>query len=160
MKYYIFWNCSLKQFDIVHGSDMLRAQDRLKNFYSFLSSFKYLFLRYTFDSRDLPENYFVIPERIWLGIFYLAFLSTIIAYLTYIEGVSRLGAGRAAIFINFVPVVGISLSAIFLHEIIDPVVHLLSFLLITLGVTLVNKKVKPNPKPLLENLETTEPISD
>ncbi|MHA2366268.1 MAG: DMT family transporter [Candidatus Hodarchaeales archaeon] len=86
------------------------------------------------------QPFLEIPIRIWYGILYLAFLSTIFAYLAFVEGVNRLGASQAAIFINFVPVVGVALSAIFLHEIIDPVIHFLSFIFIVIGVTLVNRQ--------------------
>ena len=82
--------------------------------------------------------YFLIPERIWYGVFYLAFLSTIGAYWFYLEGVKRLNASRAAIFINLVPVFGVSFSVIFLKELINPIIHISAFLLISAGVGLVN----------------------
>ena len=87
--------------------------------------------------------YFSIPERIWFGILYLAFFSTILAYLAYVEGVNRLDANRSIIFVNFIPLIGILLSGIFLHEKIDIIVHTLSLILIATGVTLVNLKKTP-----------------
>jgi len=46
----------------------------------------------------IPATYLTIPPRVWIGISYLAFLSTIGAYTFYLEGVKRLNASRAAIF--------------------------------------------------------------
>jgi len=85
-----------------------------------------------------PLLYFQIPERIWYGVAYLAFLSTIGAYWFYLEGIKRLNASRAAIFINLVPVFGVTFSVIFLGELINPLIHISAFLLISAGVTLVN----------------------
>ncbi len=61
-----------------------------------------------------PQLYLQIPERIWYGVAYLAFLSTVGAYWFYLEGIKRLNASRAAIFINLVPVFGVTFSVIFL----------------------------------------------
>ena len=85
-----------------------------------------------------PQLYLQIPERIWYGVAYLAFLSTIGAYWFYLEGIKRLNASRAAIFINLVPVFGVTFSVIFLGELINPLIHISAFLLISAGVTLVN----------------------
>lgn len=89
------------------------------------------------------SSYLIIPARIWVGIGYLVFFATVIGLLAYIEGVKRLSADRAIIFLNLVPVLGVLLSAWFLGEIIDPVVHTLSLSLIIIGVMLVNSKTKP-----------------
>ncbi len=98
-------------------------------------------------------NYFLNPSllfsigsslrtlEIWLGILYLAFFSSLIAYVSYTEGVKHIGAGRSAVFVNLVPVFGIAAS-VFIGEKIDPIVHFLSFLLIFTGIMLVNKKTK------------------
>jgi drug/metabolite transporter (DMT)-like permease len=110
------------------------------------------------------EPYLQIPERIWFGILYLALLSTILAYLAYVEGVNRLDANRAVIFVNFIPLFGILLSGIFLGEKIDLVVHSISFLLILAGVTLVNKKSNNNNNSkekktsFVEETSSNEPI--
>ncbi|OLS27583.1 MAG: putative amino-acid metabolite efflux pump [Candidatus Heimdallarchaeota archaeon LC_3] len=104
----------------------------------------------------IPVNYLISPEFlsinpyfdispwVWFGILYLAFLSTIFAYLTYVEGVNRLDANRAVIFVNFIPLIGIVLSGLFLGEKIDIVIHSISLILILSGVTLVNKKSNNN----------------
>ena len=93
----------------------------------------------------IPATYLTIPPRIWIGISYLAFISTIGAYTFYLEGVKRLNASRAAIFQALVPLFGVLFSAIFLHEDFDVVVYPVALLLVILGIILVNlKKVRIN----------------
>jgi drug/metabolite transporter (DMT)-like permease len=87
-----------------------------------------------------PFEYFTIPTRLWLGIAYLAFLSSIIAYTFYLEGVKRLNASRAAIFQTLVPLFGVLFSAIFLQEEFDVFIYPFSLLLVILGISLVNLK--------------------
>lgn len=91
-----------------------------------------------------PLEYINVPPRIWMGIFYLAFLSTVGAYTFYLEGVKRLNASRAAIFQTLVPLFGVILSAIFLQEQFDLLVYPFSLLLVILGIILVNFKTSPN----------------
>ncbi len=77
----------------------------------------------------------------WLGILYLAILSTVVGYFLYIEGVSKIGAGRSGIFGNLVPVFGVLTSFLLLGENLSPWTAV-SFLLILAGVLLVNRRVK------------------
>ena len=86
-----------------------------------------------------PTLYFQVPERVWFGVAYLAFMSTILGYWFYLEGVKRLSASRAAIFQNLVPILGVILSVVLLGEIFDPLIHVSSILLIIIGITLVNR---------------------
>lgn len=74
----------------------------------------------------------------WLGILYLALLSTVVGYFFYVEGVSKIGASRAAVFGNLVPVFGVISSILLLGENASPW-HGVSFLLILAGVVLVNR---------------------
>lgn len=87
-----------------------------------------------------PVTYFSIPTRIWVGIFYLAFLSTVGAYTFYLEGVKRLDASRAAIFQTLVPLFGVLFSAIFLKEKLDLFIYPISLSLVFFGISLVNIK--------------------
>ncbi|MHA2008384.1 MAG: DMT family transporter [Promethearchaeota archaeon] len=91
-----------------------------------------------------PLEYLLIPPRIWLGISYLAFLSTVGAYTFYLEGVKRLNASRAAIFQTLVPLFGVVLSAIFLQEQFDVFIYPFAILLVILGITLVNLRSSHN----------------
>jgi drug/metabolite transporter (DMT)-like permease len=91
-----------------------------------------------------PLEFINVPPRIWMGIFYLAFLSTVGAYTFYLEGVKRLNASRAAIFQTLVPLFGVVLSAIFLQEQFDLFIYPFSLLLVILGIILVNFKSSSN----------------
>ena len=91
-----------------------------------------------------PLEFMNVPPRIWMGIFYLAFLSTVGAYTFYLEGVKRLNASRAAIFQTLVPLFGVILSALFLHEQFDLFIYPFSLLLVILGIILVNFKSSSN----------------
>ncbi|MFX1296508.1 MAG: EamA family transporter, partial [Promethearchaeota archaeon] len=85
--------------------------------------------------------------RIWFGIAYLAFFSSIIAYTFYLEGVKRLNASRAAIFQTLVPLFGVLFSAIFLEEVFDVFIYPFSLLLVVLGIILVNRNTSQKKKP-------------
>jgi len=91
-----------------------------------------------------PLEYLAIPPRVWIGIAYLAFLSTVGAYTFYLEGVKRLSASRAAIFQTLVPLFGVVFSVIFLQEQFDVFIYPFALLLVILGITLVNIKSSRN----------------
>jgi len=88
----------------------------------------------------IPAVYLTIPPRVWIGISYLAFISTIGAYTFYLEGVKRLNASRAAIFQALVPLFGVLFSALFLQEQFDVFIYPFALLLVILGIILVNRK--------------------
>lgn len=90
----------------------------------------------------IPASYLTIPPRVWIGISYLAFISTIGAYTFYLEGVKRLNASRAAIFQALVPLFGVIFSAIFIQEAFDVLIYPFSLLLVIVSITLVNLKKK------------------
>jgi len=87
-----------------------------------------------------PIEYLNIPSRIWIGISYFAFISTIGAYTFYLEGVKRLSASRAAIFQTLVPLFGVILSALFLQERFDVFIYPFALFLVIMGIILVNLK--------------------
>ena len=105
---------------------------------TWVSLFGWLFL-IPFSLLEGPWNYSWNPNS-WLSILYLALLSTVIGYLFFVEGVSQIGASRAAIFNNLVPVFGVLSSALLVGETLS-IWHGASFLLIFLGVILVNRKL-------------------
>ncbi len=99
----------------------------------------------------IPATYLTIPPRVWIGISYLAFISTIVAYTFYLEGVKRLNASRAAIFQALVPLFGVVFSALFLHEEFDVFVYPFALLLVILGIILVNRKTSQENKIKIGN---------
>lgn len=55
----------------------------------------------------------------WAALAFLAVGATVIAYAWYFDGVAALGAGAASGYITLVPLFGVALSALMLHEPID-----------------------------------------
>jgi drug/metabolite transporter (DMT)-like permease len=98
-----------------------------------------------------PLEYLAIPPRVWIGIAYLTFLSTVGAYTFYLEGVKRLSASRAAIFQTLVPLFGVAFSAIFLGENFDKFIYPFALLLVIIGITLVNLKSSLNKRKMFLN---------
>lgn len=56
------------------------------------------------------------PTSAWLSLVALALAATTVAYAWYFDGVKALGAGNAAAYITLVPIFGIAISALWLHE--------------------------------------------
>ncbi len=52
----------------------------------------------------------------WLAILQLALLGTVLGFVWWYQGVKALGAARAAVFINLVPLFGVALGALLLGE--------------------------------------------
>jgi len=110
---------------------------------TWISLFGWLFL-IPFSLLETPWTH-VWNLNSWLGIFYLALLSTVVGYFFYVEGVSQIGASRASIFGNLIPVFGVLSSFLLLGENIS-VWHGLSFLLIFSGVALANRTPRNSAK--------------
>ena len=120
---------------------------------TWVSLFGWLFL-IPFSIAETPWNY-AWDASSWLGILYLALFSTVVGYLFYVDGVSQIGASRAAIFSNLVPVFGVLSSYLLLGESLS-IWHGASFLLIFTGVVLVNRKrVQAKPSLLVVATETS-----
>lgn len=73
----------------------------------------------------------------WAGIFYLGFFGTVVGFVWYYEGIQKIGATKASIFINFVPISGILLAFILLGEALSPSL-LAGTVLVCVGVFLTN----------------------
>lgn len=52
----------------------------------------------------------------WISVLQLSLLGTVVGFVWWYEGVELLGASRAAIFVNLVPLFGVLLSALILSE--------------------------------------------
>ena len=73
----------------------------------------------------------------WASLAYLGIFGTALGFSLYYQGITKIGATRAGIFINLVPVFSILLSWLILDESIKPIVLAGGFLVLT-GVTLTN----------------------
>ncbi|MBJ6752249.1 DMT family transporter [Geomonas anaerohicana] len=87
----------------------------------------------------------------WLAILQLALLGTVVGFVWWYQGVGRIGASRAAVFVNLVPFFGALQAALFLGErVVLP--QLVGGMLVVAGVYLGSRvNVRPdgkNPQPL------------
>jgi drug/metabolite transporter (DMT)-like permease len=69
----------------------------------------------------------------WMSVLQLALLGTVVGFVWWYEAVERLGASRAAVFVNLVPLFGVLLSALILSESLV-VSQLAGGILVVLGV--------------------------
>jgi drug/metabolite transporter (DMT)-like permease len=136
---YALYTVILRRFIATNRADNHGPQQSSLSILSWISLFGWFFL-IPFSILEAPWTYTWDPGS-WLGILYLAILSTVIGYFLYIEGVSKIGAGRSAIFGNLVPVFGVLTSFLLLGENLSPWTAV-SFLLILAGVLLVNRRVQ------------------
>lgn len=90
----------------------------------------------------------------WSSVIYMAIFPSVIGYLSMQTGVHRLGAGKASVFINLVPIFSAVMSVIFLGETLSTI-KILSGALIILGVYIntktsdIVKKTEPLAKQKL-----------
>ncbi len=73
----------------------------------------------------------------WASLFYLGVCGTVIGFSWYYSGIKKVGAMRAGVFINLVPLFALLLAWFILNETIRPVV-LVGGILILAGVALTN----------------------
>lgn len=52
----------------------------------------------------------------FMHLFYLGFFATVLGFIWFYQGIKEIGAGRAAVFINLVPLFGVLSGALFLGE--------------------------------------------
>ncbi len=52
----------------------------------------------------------------WLALFYLGFFGTVLGFVWYYQGIQRIGAMKAGVFINFVPISAILFGYVILDE--------------------------------------------
>jgi len=69
----------------------------------------------------------------WMSVLQLALLGTVVGFVWWYEGVELLGASRAAVFVNLVPIFGVLLSALILSEKMN-VSQLAGGILVVVGV--------------------------
>lgn len=79
-----------------------------------------------------------VPGKVWIALSYLGIIGTVLAFVWYYEGVSKLGVTRTAVFNNLVPVFALILSVFILKE----QVHLYTYIgaaLVIGGVVIINR---------------------
>lgn len=90
-------------------------------------------------AHELPTiDWAAQPWVVWACLLYLGAIGTVVAFLWFYQGVQVLGPSRTAVFTNLVPVFGIALSALILHETIL-VSMLVGGAITALGVYMTNR---------------------
>lgn len=64
----------------------------------------------------LLTGWAAIPFPAWASLFFLGFFGTVLSFVWYYEGIRAIGATKAGVFINIVPVSAIVLSYLILDE--------------------------------------------
>ncbi len=95
------------------------------------------FIPFAFNSNSLTQIA-SMPVDFWLCALYLGIFGSALGFVWFYEAVKGLGATQAGVFINFVPVFGVLLGAIFLGEAITSAILVGGLFTIT-GVYLANK---------------------
>lgn len=97
---------------------------------------------------DLTSSTFVV----WLAIGHMSIFVTVVSFVMYYYGIQQIGAAKASVFINFMPISAVIMASVFLGEALT-LPHLIGALFVLSGVTLstykrTNKvpKVKENKK--------------
>jgi drug/metabolite transporter (DMT)-like permease len=73
----------------------------------------------------------------WASIGYLSFFGTVLGFVWYYEGIAKIGAAKASLFINFVPISAILMAYVVLAEPLALSLFI-GALLVSLGVYLTN----------------------
>lgn len=74
----------------------------------------------------------------WIGLAYLGVFGTVLGFLWFYEGIHQIGAGRAAVFINLVPISAVVLSYFLMDEVLTFSI-ILGTLLVLMGVSITNR---------------------
>jgi drug/metabolite transporter (DMT)-like permease len=75
----------------------------------------------------------------WVALAYLGFFGTVLGFVWYYQGIQRIGAMKAGVFINFVPISAIIFSFFILHEPLSPSL-LFGAAMVLSGVYLTNRE--------------------
>ena len=87
-------------------------------------------------TEDFPG---LIPSDVWISLFYLGILGTVIAFIWYYEAILKIGATKTAVFNNLVPVFALLLSVAILKETVYWYTWL-GALLVVGGIVMINRR--------------------
>jgi drug/metabolite transporter (DMT)-like permease len=94
-----------------------------------------LFPLYLLEQQFTPA--LIVNREVLLSIGYVAIFPSIVAYLCWNHGIERLGANRAGLYINLIPLFASVMAVLLLGEEFQPY-HWLGMVLILCGITLFN----------------------
>lgn len=84
---------------------------------------------------DLTSSTFVV----WLAIGHMSIFVTVVSFIMYYYGIQQIGAAKASIFINFMPISAVIMASVFLEEALT-FPHLIGAMFVLSGVTLSTYK--------------------
>jgi drug/metabolite transporter (DMT)-like permease len=87
----------------------------------------------------LQGNSVQINRQVVLGLLYIAIFPSILSYMFWNRGIEIIGANRAGLFLNLVPILTAIMAYVFIDETISWY-HLLGFLMVIGGMVLFNLK--------------------
>jgi drug/metabolite transporter (DMT)-like permease len=79
-----------------------------------------------------------VSGRVWASLVFLGIFGTAVSLVLFYDGVRRIGAARASVFINLVPVFAIALGVLLLGETLE-VSMIVGGALVILGIFLLNR---------------------
>ncbi len=80
---------------------------------------------------------------VWMSLFFLGLFGSAVGFFWYYEGIRAIGASRAGVFINIVPISAIVLGFLILGEAIDASL-VVGAVLVSIGVYLTNRTPTPH----------------
>lgn len=88
---------------------------------------------------EMSSGTVIWPDKIGWGIIaYTSLLPSLVSQILYIKGVESIGANRAGLFVNLVPVFGTLLSLVFLRESLQ-VFHVIALVLVLGGIAIAER---------------------
>ena len=88
---------------------------------------------------ELSREAVILPDtRGWMIVLYAGLLPSLISQIFWVKGVEVIGANRAGLFINLIPVFGTILSVAFLGETLSGF-HIVALILVTAGIAIAEK---------------------
>ncbi len=92
---------------------------------------------------EVSQNTVLWPDQTgWVLVFYAAIFASLVAQILFIRGVEQIGANRAGLFINLVPVFGTLLSVAVLGETLHTY-QLIALFLTLAGIAVAERKKTP-----------------
>lgn len=99
------------------------------------------------------SQYVAATPLTWASILHMSIIVSVISFIMYYQGIRTIGAARASIFINLMPLSAVILAVILLGEPVLPI-HIVGAVLVLTGVTVGTKARWRKPVPIPEPQKT------
>ncbi len=88
---------------------------------------------------EMATSTFIFPDHVgWAAIAFTGLLPSLVSQILYIKGVETIGANRAGLFVNLVPVFGTLLSLLVLRESLQ-MFHVIALVLVLGGIAIAER---------------------